>query len=427
MALVERSPPVFETTCNLPPGIHQYRFLVDGVWRIDEQQPCISDEYGMVNNAILIDEPNVSSSMASPSNHHPPEQVAWISDADLGVSRLWVSRLLSSRTIYDILPMSSKLFIIDVQLPVKQAFHIMYEEGLLVVPLWDDSRSNITGMLTASDFIIILKELQNNFQMLAEEELERHSVSAWKESKLQLYRNNNASVGAIPRPLIHVSDLEYLNDAVLKILQNEISMVPIFKSSLQEDFFMPLLNLAGLSGILKYICIHFAEDIGSVPFLRYPISAIPLGTWLPGSGRFSGRQLAMLQRDAPFHAALDLLLEAKVSSIPIVDDNGTLIDLYSRSDIMALAKDDTYSHIRLDQITVEQALEQVNRANVQDNGRRQCHTCVRSASLHEIMERLSDPGVRRLVVVDARSRRVEGIISLRDVFKFLIGWPQHSL
>lgn len=102
-----------------------------------------------------------------------------------------------------------------------------------------------------------------------------------------------------------------------------------------------------------------------------------------------------------------------------------------------------------------QALQQVYQANSYINGRRRCHTCFRSSTLHEVMDQLSDPGthnllwkkknymsycfqsfksicntnthtliaaVRRLVIVDAISKRVEGIISLRDVLEFLLHW-----
>lgn len=88
-----------------------------------------------------------------------------------------------------------------------------------------------------------------------------------------------------------------------------------------------------------------------------------------------------------------------------------------------------------------------------------CQMCLRSDSLHKVMDRLANPGqiiasfltglinfrdhssfvrvielqskptpflnelsgVRRLVIVEAGSKRVEGIISLSDIFKFLLG------
>ena len=48
------------------------------------------------------------------------------------------------------------------------------------------------------------------------------------------------------------------------------------------------------------------------------------------------------------------------------------------------------------------------------------HVCTPHDALRTVVERLSVPGVRRLVVVDGESRRVEGIVSLSDVAAFLL-------
>ncbi|KAL5647899.1 hypothetical protein ACJX0J_042254, partial [Zea mays] len=64
-----------------------------------------------------------------------------------------------SKPILDWLENSSdELTVLDTQLPVKQAFKIMHDEGLALVPLWDDRQGTITGMLTASDFVLILRK-----------------------------------------------------------------------------------------------------------------------------------------------------------------------------------------------------------------------------------------------------------------------------
>ena len=39
-----------QVVCNLPPGYHQYKFIVDGEWRHDENQAFIQDPLGNVNN-----------------------------------------------------------------------------------------------------------------------------------------------------------------------------------------------------------------------------------------------------------------------------------------------------------------------------------------------------------------------------------------
>jgi len=131
----------------------------------------------------------------------------------------------------------------------------------------------------------------------------------------------------------------------------------------------------------------------------------------------------MLRPNAPLSSALSLLVQARVSSIPIVDDNDSLLDTYSRSDITALAKDKTYAQIRLDEMSIHQALQlgqDPSSSYAYFNGQR-CQMCLRSDSVQKVMERLANPGVRRLVIVEAGSKRVEGIITLSDVFRFLLG------
>jgi CBS domain-containing protein len=46
--------------------------------------------------------------------------------------------------------------------------------------------------------------------------------------------------------------------------------------------------------------------------------------------------------------------------------------------------------------------------------------CTRDEPLRSIVERLSAPGVRRLIVVQPDTRRVEGLVSLSDIASFLL-------
>ncbi|KAM3386769.1 hypothetical protein ACQJBY_009976 [Aegilops geniculata] len=317
------------------------------------------------------------------------------------------------QVVFDLPPGLYQIAILDARLPVKQAFNIMHDEGLALVPLWDDGQGTVTGMLTASDFVLILRK--RNIRVLGHEELEMHPVSAWKEAKLQYYGGADVA-GMQRRPLVHVKDSDNLRDVALTIIQNEISSVPIFKSSMDISG-IPLLNLATLPGILKFLCSKLQEQPEGYPILRNQISSIPIGTWSQHTGRASTRQLRTSGLSAPLITCLDFLLEDRISSIPIVDDNGSLLDVYSLSDIMALAKNDVYACIELEQLTVENALE----LQYQVNGRRQCHTCLSTSTLLEVLDQLSVPGVRRLVVIEPMTRFVQGIISLRDAITFLLG------
>ncbi|XP_063937641.1 sucrose nonfermenting 4-like protein isoform X1 [Daucus carota subsp. sativus] len=447
MSPVEGCPTVFQTICSLPPGFHQYKFIVDGEWRHDERQPCVSSNYGTVNTVMLSRDSGYNSAILSPqipsgssmdvdnavfqrlirvSNDTANDALPRISEAEIQVSRHRISAFLSTHTAYELLPESGKVIALDVDLPVKQAFHILHEQGITVAPLWDFGKGKFTGVLSALDFILIMRELGDRGSNLTEEELETHTISAWKQAKLFLNRQTNEHRSEFPSQLIQLyaqaGPDENLKDVASKILHTGVATVPIIHSSSEEGLYPQLLYLASLSEILKCLCRYFRNSSGLLPILQLPICAIPLGTWVPKIGEPNLRPLAMLRPSASLNAALNLLVQAQVSSIPIVDDNDSLLDVYSRSDITSLAKDKVYTHINLQEMTIHQAL-QLGQEPYSPFGSssQRCHMCLRSDSLHKVMERLATPGVRRLIIVEAGSKRVEGIISLRDVVRFLVG------
>ncbi|XP_052195617.1 sucrose nonfermenting 4-like protein isoform X2 [Diospyros lotus] len=439
MSPVEGCSTVFQVIYSLTPGYHQYKFFVDGEWRHDENQPFVKGSFGLVNTIFLTREPDVvpaiySSEMPARSNmdvdNNPfinLEAVPKISMDDIEISRRHISVFLSTHTAYELLPDSGKLIALDVNLPVKQAFHILYEQGIPVAPLWDFCKGQFVGVLSALDFILILRELGNHGSNLTEEELETHTISAWKEGKSRL----NIQVDGCGklystdmRQLVHAAPNDSLKDIALKILNCKVATVPIIHSSSQDGSFPQLLDLASLSGILKCICRYFRHSSSSLPIIQQPICSLPLGTWVPKLGESIGQPFAMLRPSASLSAALSLLVQAEVSSIPIVDDNDSLLDIYCRSDITTLAKDTAYALIQLDEMTVHQALQLGQHQHANSYGfysGQRCQMCLRTDSLQTVMERLANPGVRRLVIVEAGSKRVEGIVSLSDVFKFLLG------
>ncbi|KAL1561909.1 AMP-activated serine/threonine-protein kinase regulatory subunit, variant 2 [Salvia divinorum] len=434
MSPMEGCPTVFQVIYPLTPGHHQYKFFVDGEWRHDEHQPYVSGNYGVVNTIFLSREsdtipPILGSDTAGRSRMEvdgdpsPQEAISSTSQAEVDLSRDRVSAFLSSHTAYELLPESGKVIALDVNLPVKQAFHILYEQGISVAPLWDFCKSQFVGVLSASDFILILRELGNHGSNLTEEELETHTISAWKEGKAHLTQQISASYDSYLSRLVRAGAYDSLKDVALKLLQSKFSTVPIIHSSSQDGSCPHLLHLASLSGILKCICRHFKYSSSSLPILQKPICSFPLGTWVPKIGETNGKPIAMLRPNALLSAALSLLIQADVSSIPIVDENDSLVDIYCRSDITALAKDRVYAQVHLDDLSVHQAIQLGQDATSPRglfNGQR-CQMCLRSDPLHKVMERLSVPGVRRVIIVEAGSKRVEGIISLSDVFRFLLG------
>ncbi|MBA0714111.1 hypothetical protein Golax_013107, partial [Gossypium laxum] len=333
MSQVEGCPNVFQAVYAVPLGCHEYKFFVDGEWRHDERQPHKTVEYGIVNtfdaipipaevplvyprseilNNMEVDNGLMHRVSAVTLNQAMPR----ISEEDVMASRHRIAVYLQAHTAYELLPESGKVVALDVALPVKQAFHILSEQGIPLAPLWDFRKGKFVGVITASDFILILRELVNNRSNLTEEELETHSIAAWKEGKAYLKGQVDGHGRPIPKELIYVSvqysDLhaspsENLKDVALKILQSGVAIVPIIH--LEDGLFPQLLHLASLAGILKCICRYVKHCPSSLPILQLPIYAIPLGTWVPRIGESSSRPFAMLRLTASLSSALDMLVE----------------------------------------------------------------------------------------------------------------------
>ena len=133
-------------------------------------------------------------------------------------------------------------------------------------------------------------------------------------------------------------------------------------------------------------------------------------------------------------------------ALPVVDESGRLVDVYARSDVILLAANNTYRRVSLSEFTVGQALAAAAAHTPEAQAAAQAaaaaaaaaaagvpvppvmpapagpraHTCTRADTLRAVVEALSLPGVRRLVIVDAQTQRVEGVVSLSDVVSFLL-------
>ncbi|XP_024630831.1 sucrose nonfermenting 4-like protein [Medicago truncatula] len=423
MSRIEGRPTGFQVVCYLTPELHTYQFCVDGVWRHDEQQPFINGFTDTVNT-ISVAEPYMLHGMPSRSHMHLINVNRHMGafprtpEFALLVSRYHIYKYMSINTANDLLPESGKVIVLNMDLSLKQAFHILYEQEVSLTPVWDSRKCKFVGVLSGMDIIQALKEPESHRSTLTDEGPETHTLAACIERKLQQC-GTDSNGKTYPWSFVDARPSERLEDIVLKFLQYKVAVVAIMHSSSEGGSTPQLLHMTSPSEIIKCICKHFKNDYGSLPVLQLPIGSIPLGTWAPKVGESNKQPIATLRPNASLSAAISLMNQAEVSSIPIVDDSGSLYDVYSRSDLTALARCEMYARISLDSFNISEAL------NLRKNGK--CPyglilpTCLRSDPLHVVMECLANSGVGEVVVVKSACRSVEGIISIGDVFKLLLG------
>ena len=80
------------------------------------------------------------------------------------------SYFMKHKFCYDIMPKSAKVVVFDTKLLVKKAFFALIYNGVRSAPLWDSKNQKYIGMLTITDFILILqkyyREPNVNFKIL---------------------------------------------------------------------------------------------------------------------------------------------------------------------------------------------------------------------------------------------------------------------
>ncbi|XP_062321565.1 5'-AMP-activated protein kinase subunit gamma-1 [Osmerus eperlanus] len=294
------------------------------------------------------------------------------------------TRFMKSHRCYDLVPTSSKLVVFDTSLQVKKAFFALVSNGVRAAPLWDSKKQCFVGMLTITDFINILHRYYKS-PLVQIYELEEHKIETWREVYLQ----------DSFKPLVSISPNASLYDAVSSLLKNKIHRLPVIDP---------------LTGNTLYILTH--KRI--LKFLKLFISEMPkpafLGKTLEELGIGTFQKIAMVRSDTPIYTALGIFVEQRVSALPVVDDNGRVVDIYSKFDVINLAAEKTYNNL---DVTVTKALQ--HRSQYFEG----VLTCNRRDTLEAIINRLVEAEVHRLVVVDEQEV-VMGIVSLSDILQALV-------
>ncbi|XP_042353236.1 5'-AMP-activated protein kinase subunit gamma-1-like isoform X1 [Plectropomus leopardus] len=296
-------------------------------------------------------------------------------------------RFMKSHKCYDIIPTSSKLVVFDTALQVKKAFFALVANGVRAAPLWDTEKQSFVGMLTITDFIIILHRYYKS-PMVQIYELEEHKLETWREVYLQ----------ATFKPLVNISPDASLFDAVYTLIKNKIHRLPVI-----DPVTGNALYILTHKRILKFLQLFMCE-MPKPAFMKQTLGELGIGSY---------HDIAFIHPNTPIIKALNIFVERRVSALPVVDESGKVVDIYSKFDVINLAAEKTYNNL---DITVTQALK--HRSQYFE-GVMKCH---KMETMETIVDRIVKAEVHRLVVVDERSS-IEGIVSLSDILQALVLSP----
>uniref|UniRef100_A0AAY4BYX9 CBS domain-containing protein n=1 Tax=Denticeps clupeoides TaxID=299321 RepID=A0AAY4BYX9_9TELE len=296
-------------------------------------------------------------------------------------------RFMKSHKCYDIVPTSSKLVVFDTTLQVKKAFFALVANGVRAAPLWETKKQSFVGMLTITDFINILHRYYKS-PMVQIYELEEHKIETWRELYLQ----------ETFKPLVNISPDASIFDAVYSLIKNKIHRLPVI-----DPVSGNALYILTHKRILKFLQL-FVCEMPKPAFMKQTLEELGVGTY---------SNIAFIHPDTPIIKALCIFVERRVSALPVVDESGKVVDIYSKFDVINLAAEKTYNNL---DISVTQALQ--HRSQYFEGVMK----CNRLETLETIVDRIVKAEVHRLVVVDENASIV-GIVSLSDILQALVLTP----
>ncbi|KPP60567.1 5'-AMP-activated protein kinase subunit gamma-2-like [Scleropages formosus] len=302
-------------------------------------------------------------------------------------------RFMKSHKCYDIVPTSSKLVVFDTTLQVKKAFFALVANGVRAAPLWETKKQSFVGRSAASsarDVSGLAWRRYYKSPMVQIYELEEHKIETWRELYLQ----------ETFKPLVNISPDASIFDAVYSLIKNKIHRLPVI-----DPVSGNALYILTHKRILKFLQLFVSETppcqhLGCSPTLE----ELGIGTY---------HDIAFIHPNTPIIKALSIFVERRVSALPVVDESGKVVDIYSKFDVINLAAEKTYNNLDL---TVTQALR--HRSQYFEGVMK----CNRLETLETIVDRIVKAEVHRLVVVDEDSKIV-GIVSLSDILQALVLTP----
>uniref|UniRef100_A0A4X2LVJ1 5'-AMP-activated protein kinase subunit gamma-1 n=1 Tax=Vombatus ursinus TaxID=29139 RepID=A0A4X2LVJ1_VOMUR len=269
-------------------------------------------------------------------------------------------------------------------LQVKKAFFALVTNGVRAAPLWDSKKQSFVGMLTITDFINILHRYYKS-ALVQIYELEEHKIETWREVYLQ----------DSFKPLVCISPNASLFDAVSSLIRNKIHRLPVIDPDSGNTLY-----ILTHKRILKFLKLFIAE-FPKPDFMSKSLEELQIGTYA---------NIALVRTTTPVYVALGIFVQHRVSALPVVDEKGRVVDIYSKFDVINLAAEKTYNNL---DISVTKALQ--HRSHYFEGVLK----CYQHETLETIINRLVEAEVHRLVVVE-ENNVVKGIVSLSDILQALV-------
>ncbi|KAK3059025.1 AMP-activated serine/threonine-protein kinase regulatory subunit [Extremus antarcticus] len=300
-----------------------------------------------------------------------------------------IRAFLKVRTSYDVLPLSYRLIVFDTSLLVKKSLNILLQCGIVSAPLWDSKTSTFAGLLTVSDYINLIQYYWQNPDALGQID----------QFKLNSLREIERAIGVNTIETVSIHPLRPLYEACTRMLQARARRIPLVDVDDETQREM-VVSLVTQYRILKFVSVNVKETA----MLRKPLRELKIGTY---------DDLATAHMETPVMDVIHQLVKRNISCVPILDKDGTLLNVFEAVDVIVLIKGSDYEKLNL---SAGKALE------LRSDDFPGIYTCTVNDRLDTIFDTIRRSRVHRLVIID-EAKQLKGVLSLSDILEYALNSP----
>ncbi|KAJ1972540.1 AMP-activated serine/threonine-protein kinase regulatory subunit, partial [Dimargaris verticillata] len=241
----------------------------------------------------------------------PPDHDA--ANSVLGPISHKVTQLLQQHTAYDMLPVSSRLVVFDSSMQLTSGLSLLLQNGIDCAPIWDSTRNAYVGVLTVTDILCLIQYYYSNCT---------YSEAMEEIGKIQLssFQGLHQKITAKSPNTLHVHPMSTLYEACRILLNSDychLALVDLDTYSRQDS----VVGMLSLYTVLRFI----AKNIKDKRLLREPLSQLNIGTYQEiSTATMSTRVIEVIQ----------VFVEKGISVVPILDEDGQVINVFEDADIM---------------------------------------------------------------------------------------------
>ncbi|GMT35189.1 hypothetical protein PFISCL1PPCAC_26486 [Pristionchus fissidentatus] len=323
-------------------------------------------------------------------------------------SEMVYCHLFQLNTCYQAMAKNNKMVVFSDDMNIRKAFYALIYNSCRTGLVMDTKTFCITGVLSATDFIMVLMKLWKFREAITnitgikmtEEDKARTDITAMP---IRTWKDHLKTDGKLkPFQTIDVEDSLY--SAAERLASSRIHRLPVMDEHSGDCMF-----IITHRRLLHFIWQH-AALLPKPEFLRERVRDIGVGTW---------SNIKYVLHETPLIDALDMLMNEGISGVPVVkDDDGLeVISVYTRFDAISVAFSTDQENLS---INVGEAIGQRRRLT----GRMDTVVTVpQDINMWSLLETFVEKNVYRVFAVDEGSK-LKGLISLSDLINFMVLRPK---